>query len=355
MKQPLAHVNLARGYRGGERQTELLIRGLSEQGWRQRLVARAREPLASRCAGLPDLEIVETGGDLLAAARALRGTCLAHVHQGRSLKAAWLAHVFSGIPYVVTRRQQKGPRHNWLNRRMYRAAAAVAAISTPVQQALQELLPGLRCALVPDCSSDLEADANRARKIREGLGGSFVVGHVGALVDSHKGQRQIIEVARRSQAAGDGIAFVMVGSGPDEASLSAVSKDLSNIFFTGHVDNVGDYLAAFDVFMFPSRHEGLGSVLLDAMTFGLPIVATRVGGIPDIVEDGRNGLLVAPDDIDALYESVRRLQRDSTFYERMSRENIEKARGYAPAQMVAQYLGLYERVLGPAAATEELG
>ena len=65
--------------------------------------------------------------------------------------------------------------------------------------------------------------------------------------------------------------------------LKAAAAGLSNLTFTGFVDNVGDYLAAFDIFILPSNREGIGSILLDAMEQGLPVIASRVGGVPDIV------------------------------------------------------------------------
>ena len=71
--------------------------------------------------------------------------------------------------------------------------------------------------------------------------------------------------------------------------LKNAAAGLSNVMFTGFVDNVGDYLAAFDVFVLPSNREGIGSVLFDAMDRALPVVASRVGGVPDIVHDGENG------------------------------------------------------------------
>ena len=74
----------------------------------------------------------------------------------------------------------------------------------------------------------------------------------------------------------------------------SAAAGLSNLTFTGFVDNVGDYLAAFDVFILPSNREGIGSILLDAMEQGLPVVASRVGGVPDIVHDRKNGLLIDP-------------------------------------------------------------
>ena len=86
----IAHINLATGFCGGERQTELLLRYLAEAGWQQLLVARGGDSLASRCADIPGLDINEVSGGILSASRAFDDAALIHVHQGRAIKPAWL-------------------------------------------------------------------------------------------------------------------------------------------------------------------------------------------------------------------------------------------------------------------------
>ena len=113
--------------------------------------------------------------------------------------------------------------------------------------------------------------------------GKFLVGHVGALDNGQKGQEFIIAAARELERSHPDVHFMLVGGGDDEAMLRSAAAGLSNLTFTGFVDNVGDYLAAFDVFILPSNREGIGSILLDAMEQGLPVIASRVGGVPDIV------------------------------------------------------------------------
>jgi hypothetical protein len=95
---------------------------------------------------------------------------------------------------------------------------------------------------------------------------------------------------------------MLVGGGDDEAMLRSAAAGLTNMTFTGFVDNVGDYLASFDVFVLPSNREGIGSILFDAMEAGLPVVASRVGGVPSIVHDGETGFLIdaaSPDQLRA--------------------------------------------------------
>jgi glycosyltransferase involved in cell wall biosynthesis len=343
----LAHINLARGFRGGERQTELLVRGLADAGWRQSLIVRRGEALSRRCVGIAGVELRPVQGHVPGAALALRGATLVHVHEARALQAAWLGALAGGAPYLVTRRVQQGPSHSALNRAMYRRASRVVALSSAIAGALHALEPSLDVRIVPSASAGLPADD----AVREALRGRFsaplLVGHVGALVDSHKGQRQILAIARELASTHPGLAFVLVGSGRDEAALRAEAQGLGNVHFVGEVSDVGNWLAAFDLFLYPSRHEGLGSILLDAMSFGLPVVATRAGGIPEIVRDGAGGLLCEVDDVAGLAAAVMTLAADADLRERFAAHNRAQAAQYSPAVMIRRYDALYRELLTP--------
>lgn len=341
----VTHINLARGYRGGERQTELLVRALDRRGWAQALVAREGEPLARRLGDLSGVAIRPSSASPLAAARAIGRPALIHVHEGRSLRAAWLNALIGSRPYVVTRRVEKGPKTHWLNRRMYRDSAGVVALSDAIAAAVHRLDAGLSIEIVPSAHGALASDPARVAALRKRWGGDFVVGHVGALDDSHKGQSLIIEAAAGLAGTHPGMRFVLVGDGPDGARLRESARGLGLVRFAGQVENVGDYLAAFDVFVFPSRHEGLGSILLDALHFGLPIVATRVGGIPEVVDDGINGVLVAAGDADAIGRALAGLAGASDEVARIAAANREKAAAFSAEVMADRYEAIYRSVL----------
>lgn len=341
---PLTHLNLSRGFRGGERQTELLIRGLAALGWSQRLVARRGEALADRCRDVPGLHITEAGCGVAGAFVVLRGAGLVHSHEGRGVQAAWLNRLIRGAPYVITRRVQKGPKASVLNRRMYRSAAAVVAISEAIRAALAELEARLTVTVIPSASSSLPVNLGTVERLRDSFGGDFVAGHVGALDDSHKGQLQIVGLARRWQTVCPNVRFVLVGAGRDEARLRQAAAGLDNLVFTGDVSNVGDYLAAFDLFLYPSRHEGLGSTLIDALEAGLPVVATAVGGIPEIIRDGENGVLVRPDEPEALEAAVAAFHANRGLRARVAAANRLRAREFSAATMTGRYERLYRAV-----------
>ncbi|NNF67185.1 MAG: glycosyltransferase family 1 protein, partial [Gammaproteobacteria bacterium] len=108
----VCHVNLARGFRGGERQTGLLMQGLAQHDLKQRLIARRGEALAGHVADLAGLDLRQSGASPLSVLRHSSGAALLHVHEGRSVHAANLCHIVRKTPYVITRRVDNAIKRN---------------------------------------------------------------------------------------------------------------------------------------------------------------------------------------------------------------------------------------------------
>lgn len=346
MPVKIVHVNTAKGFRGGERQTELLIRGLQSCDVRQALVARRGAPLAARIVRL-GIEVIEVPGGIWSVTRATRGASLVHVHEGRSVYAAYLRSLLSDTPYVITRRVNNPIRNHWIAHKAYRRAAYVAAVAPQVAEIVRAYDAAIPVRVVHSGSSGLTVDERRAAAIRAELEGKLVVGHVGALDNAQKGQEYIIAVARELERSHPDVQFMLVGGGEDEAALKAAAAGLTNLTFTGFVNNVGDFLAAFDVFILPSNREGIGSILLDAMEQGLPVIASRVGGVPDIVHDGVNGLLIEPASTGQLRDAILKLRADEGLRRGYGERGREVAKNYTAEAMWRKYFALYESVLGP--------
>ncbi|TLY36745.1 MAG: glycosyltransferase family 4 protein [Nitrospirae bacterium] len=139
-----------------------------------------------------------------------------------------------------------------------------------------------------------------------------IVGTVGRLVPI-KGLEWLLKAAPQVLAQFPQACFVIIGDGPLLGELRQLTSKLGiglRVVFLGAREDVPECLAALDLFVLPSLNEGMGRVLLEAMAVGCPVVATRVGGIPDIVADGTTGLLVPPRDERALAEAILTLLRD---------------------------------------------
>lgn len=342
---PLCHINLAHTFRGGERQTELLIRGLASYLPAQRAIVRADRPLAARLQDVPGVDVRAVRGRM-GAVGAAAGSALLHAHETGGAQAAFLRNLISGTPYLITRRVDNVPKSEAFTRFMYRRAAGIAGLSGAIAASLHRYDPELVVRTIPSAASTLTSDPEWVKAFRERFRGKFLVGHVAALDIAHKGQLTLIRAAEALERSHPDVHFILVGSGRDEQKILEAARALSNMTFVGWVNNVGDHLAAFDLFAFPSKREGLGSILIDAMQFGLPIVATSVGGIPDLIVHGHNGILIEEDDSDALADAIARLSSDQPLRDAMARANRLRARQYQPEIMTERYLELY-RELAP--------
>jgi glycosyltransferase involved in cell wall biosynthesis len=144
---------------------------------------------------------------------------------------------------------------------------------------------------------------------------ALLVGAVGRL-EPIKGFTYFVDAARRVADSVPGAVFVLAGQGSLDGSLRAQAEPLGartpcgRFRFLGPRDDVPDLMAAFDVFVLPSLNEGMGRVLLEAGAAGTARIATRVGGVPDIVRDGETGLLVPPRDARAIADAVLELERN---------------------------------------------
>ena len=342
----ICHLNFNKGFRGSGRQTELLIRTLADRGFEQRFVARTGSPLARRLGEVRGLEIIEIERPFfLLHPGVCKGVDFVHAHTGQATHLAALGNLVFGTPYIITRRVDNPIRNNLFNRVAYRRAWRVVALSRVIRDRVTGFAPDLDVRIIPDAVAHLPVDPVTADKLRDHYAGRFLVGHTGELSNAHKGQLYLIEAARRIEKEAPEVHFLLIGHGDDEAWLRKEAKGLSNVEFVGFVDNVGDYLSILDVFTYPSLHEGMGSAILDAMEFGLPVVATHVDGIPDIVEDEVTGLLVPPADSEALANALLRTYREQDFRESLGRRGKERAANFLPERMADRYIELYQPLL----------
>ena len=157
---------------------------------------------------------------------------------------------------------------------------------------------------------------------------TFTILCVGRLTPA-KGQRILIEAAGRLARAGLSFQVVMIGAGPDEADLRSATAEQGlddRIIFTGALNQqeVLDWYAVADAFALPSFAEGIPVVLMEAMASGVPCVTTRITGIPELIRDGVDGLLVTPSDSSELAEALERLMRNPELRRRLALKGREK-------------------------------
>jgi len=331
----IGHINLAAGFRGGERQTGLLIRALAEKGWKQVLIVRKGSALTSRLEDVSGLEMREIAKPFVFHTSVCSDCDLLHAHEAKAGQFAYLCKLIRGVPYVITRRVPKIPKNNFFTRAVYRNAEKITALSGAIRNNLLAYNPALNIVQIPSMASALAVDRETVDKLRKIYAGKFVIGHIGALVNYHKGQQYLLEAATQIRDSVPDAVYLFLGEGKDEAWFNELAGDMENINFVGFVDNVGDYIELFDLFVFPSLQEGLGSILLDVMRAEKPIIASDVDGIPDLIHHNENGILVPPMDSLALSEAIQYMYKDTELRCCLAKRAREDARLYTP-ELISQ-------------------
>lgn len=341
---PICHINLARNpkLRGGERQTEILVRELAVQGvLRQRVVVLQHGPLIRQFRGIPGLEICGVG-NRLSALLACRGASLLHAHEAHATQVAYAASWF-GMKYLVTRRITKAIRAGWFTRAMYRKALVVVALTEAVEDSLQSRIPGIPVVCIPSAWNSNTIDPSVAPSVRAQFPGKFIVGHIAAMDGKEKGHSVLLQAARILEPEFPNIQFLLLGGGRFAEEFHRQAMGLKNVHFAGWVESPTSWISAFDLFAFPSLSEALGSTLLDVLRAGVPIVASRVGGIPEVVTEDC-GVLVPPNDANALAATLLHLHQSELLRQQFSQGGIARAEQYSPARMAKQYLKVYRSI-----------
>ncbi|MFH1131971.1 MAG: glycosyltransferase [Pseudomonadota bacterium] len=276
---------------------------------------------------------------------------IVHVHNPLALIYGAPAGRLARASVVCTKH---GEAKDKMRRLLLRRAAAtfcsaVVCVSKKTARAAQERgeIPSKKVHVIPN-GIDISryfADERIRREVRAELGipsNAWVVGTVGRL-EPVKNQEFLLRSA--APLLNEQRRLVLVGDGPDRAALESLAEQLPNgqfVQFVGMRQDVPRILNAFDLFALSSRTEGLPLVLLEAMATGLPIVATSVGGVPEVIKERETGFLVGPADESAMRRRIKRFAEDPELGKRWG----ERARKlvcecYSLDRMVDDYFEIY--------------
>jgi glycosyltransferase involved in cell wall biosynthesis len=176
----------------------------------------------------------------------------------------------------------------------------------------------------------------------------FVVGWIGRMT-AVKRTDDVVLAVRRLRDRGVDAVLCMVGDGPDRESVERRAHELGIVrdsLFLGYQEDVARFYAAFDALILPSANEGTPVSAIEALAGGRPVVATEVGGVPDVVRDGVDGFLVEPGDVDAMADRLARLAADADLRRRMGEAGAGSVRErYAVERLLDDVDALYRRLL----------
>jgi glycosyltransferase involved in cell wall biosynthesis len=326
---------------------------------RLRYAPRGRETLAYTGtmhgdAGRSPLAALAFAGLLRAFSRAIARECLAgtvnviHAHWWVPAGLATALARRRGRPFVVTLHGTdvavaKGlPGGTTAMAAVLRRAAAVTAVSSFLASDAAKALgvPVHTIPLTPmPMAMTMFPDPDAARS------GAIFVGRL----TRQKGVHDLLDALARLKRAGLSIDLTVVGDGPERAALKAQAIALGlPVMFTGFVppERVFDHLAGKRIFILPSVNEGLGLAVAEALALGVPVVATRSGGIPDLMRDPEAGALVPPGNPGALAEAIKMVLSEDRFAIGALRAGKAIAERLTPEKVAEQFEGIYNAARG---------
>lgn len=356
------HVESGRHLYGGPRQVLYLLEGLRARSVETLLVCPAGSALADAArTRVARLYALPMGGELdlrliLRLNRIMRQERpeLVHLHSRRGADLlGGIAARLAGVPCVLSRRVDN-PEPPWLVQRKYQLYARVIAISDGIRQVLLgQGVPAERITCVPS-AVDAGAYSHHCGRtwFCKTLGvepEQLVAGMIAQLIP-RKGHGVLLEALPPVLERHPELVVLLFGQGPLEEEIL---REIERRGLGGHVRLAGfrtdlqRVLPCLDLVIHPALMEGLGVALLQAAAAATPIIASRAGGMPEIVRDGENGLLIPPGDAAALAKAIHRLVSDPQLRRRMGEKGRQLvAERFSVDAMVEGNLAVYRAVLG---------
>lgn len=270
---------------------------------------------------------------------------LIHIQSRNAARAGmWLARELRR-PFILTvhdylQRDEKF----FVDRRWCRQ---IITVSESVKSDLRERT-GLPCELISVIHSGVDTDETVDETSVLSPGRVPVVGAAGPL-EAVKGFPFFLGAAARVLATGRDVEFVIAGAGPEESNLRRLATELkidSHVTFVPNLLEFGDALEAMDIFCLPSLQQGIGTIMLEAMSMGRPVIATRVGGVFRVIRENATGLLIPPSNSEVLSERIIELLDHPDQARSIGREaRAEVLREFSVEQMVSKTVALYREAL----------
>jgi glycosyltransferase involved in cell wall biosynthesis len=358
---------------GAERQIQQLAPRLQERGFDVCVITRHEKGLSrlETIDGVTVYRLVCPGPKALAAIfyiwSAIRLLSklrpdLVHAHEILSpASAALLSKYFYGWPVLVKilRGGLRGDIHK-LRRRPFwtqrfrilcKGVDSFIVISREIDQELTTLgVPSAKRAYVPNgVDTDLfgplqDGEKNRLRADLQLPADAPLVVYLGRLT-AEKRVDHLLNIWPDIRVAFPCAELLIVGTGPEESRLRAQGGSMAGVRFPGQVNDSRRYLQAADVFVLPSATEGLSNSLLEALSVGLPVLATSVGGTPDVITDGKSGYLIPPDDLPALKAGLITLLSDPSLRARLGNGGRQRIMDFSLDSVATRLEVLYHSLL----------
>jgi glycosyltransferase involved in cell wall biosynthesis len=334
-----------------------LARGLKQRGHGQLIVCPSSSPLARRAENEElDVMPLPSVANLRRLLRAEQFD-IVHAHDAKSQTISFRASIGLPIRRVASRLVAFTPRHPLIHRWKYsRTCHGVIALSQSVRQVLiaagvpdshiEVIVPGIEMpAELPG------SDQRAAARARWGFSNdNFVIGHAAAFTHE-KGQDVALQAALLLAPKLPRARMLLAGEGPERsqpAMVDLMRRASGMAQLPGFVDDLNQFYAALNVFIMPSRSEAWGLTALRAMAYGLPVIASNVGGLPEAIEDGKSGWLVPPESPEALANAIMDAASDPERLCEFGRNARQRAAEFSIQRTVDRTEHYYLRLLSDA-------
>lgn len=360
----ILHLSSETGWRGGEQQIAYLLEGLEATGTQPLVACKPETEFESYCLHkgwtyfpLPMRSSTDfnSGWELKKLCEA-QSIDIVHAHSSHGHGTAFLSYLMGNrTPTLLTRRVDFALKDNWFAKWKYTypGIRKIACVSDAIREIVSRGTGQSEKCLTIYSAIDHQKFSSHvgSQFLRKKYGLTeeiTLIGNTSALVD-HKDYHTFIDTAAHYIREYDrNVRFFIIGQGEQEAELKAYVKQCKLdefIIFTGFLTNIEEVLPSLDVFFITSKTEGLGTSVIDAFAARVPVVATRAGGIPELVKHRKTGLSSEVGDTLDLAENLRVIKQDSTLRETLIQSAYEFSMQLRVERMAQQYLALYESII----------
>jgi glycosyltransferase involved in cell wall biosynthesis len=357
------HISSESSWRGGEQQIIYLVEESRKLGVDAIVACKEGSEVEKYCQAndLPYESLKFKSAYDLGTAFKIKSICkrrsidLIQTHTSKSHTMAVISGLMGlSVPQIMTRRVDFPVKDNWFSRFKYNYSKIVRIIC------ISETILGITEKDIKDKSklvaihSGVDMDRFKEFKHSDWLRENYakdksthIVGNTSAISDQ-KDYYTFVNVAKRILETRQDIHFFIVGDGPDRVEIESYVKTqgLSDkITLTGFKKNIREILPSFDIFLFTSKTEGLGTSVLDAMAAGVPIVTTNAGGVSEMITHEVNGLMYPVKDVEGLVKGVLTFMDDHSLAENLAAKASEMVRDFSKEKTASRTLALYKEVL----------
>lgn len=354
----ILHLSSAKSWRGGEQQIDYLIRGLSELGVKNHLLTPYQSPLSATDmdghAYIHTYKKLSSFNPMVSISImnlvSRHNIDLVHIHDSHShnyfITAAYLG---LKTPAILSRRVDFPPSTK--SKYNHPSIKSIICVSNYVRNIIKPILNNPKIASVIHDGVDLDKKNtdDYGFRLRHNIPPeTILIANISAIA-GHKDYPTFVRTADRVLQSGYDVIFAIIGgdAGEEEKVRQMITDKrlLNKIIITGFQPEAHRILNEVDIFLFTSKEEGFGSTLLDAMLYGVPIVTTSAGGIPEMIVDNKNGLMCPVGDDECLSKNIIALIENKSLSDSIISNEQQDVTRFSAQNMASKTLLIYQEIL----------